>query len=288
MSYKILDGKYSSSILKNKICQCIQAIGEGERKPCLAVVSVGNNLASQSYIRGKKRDCEECGIEFREYNFDESCSNYELVSNIYNIDCDNNVDGIIVQLPLPSHLNASIVINNSISLEKDVDGFLSVNMGKLMEEGIAPFVPCTPSGIIKLLQDYSIPIAGKHCVVIGRSNIVGKPIAQMLLKQNATVTMCHSKTQNLEHYTRHADIIVCAVGKPKFLTKDMVKKGVVVIDVGINRDENGKLCGDVDFENVAPKCSYITPVPGGVGLMTRAMLMQNVLKAWANRNGLII
>lgn len=284
MPYKILDGKIVSENIKASIRDNIEINNfKGRSNPCLAVVSVGHDPASASYVRGKERDCKECSIEFRHYQFENDISQHDLINYIQGLSALDSVDGIIVQLPLPKHIDATTVINTSIAPEKDVDGFLSVNMGKLMEEGIAPSMPCTPSGIIFLLNWYDIPINGRHCVVIGRSNIVGKPIAQMLLRDNGTVTMCHSKTQNLVHYTKHADIIISAVGMPKFITKDMVKKGVVIVDVGINRDENGKLCGDVDFANVAPKCSYITPVPGGVGLMTRAMLMQNVYKAWATK-----
>lgn len=281
MSYKILDGKAVSANIKESIRDNIEINSfKGRNCPCLAVVSVGHDPASESYIRGKEQDCKECGIAFRHYHYEDDISQNDLTNYIKWISDLDSVDGVIVQLPLPKHIDATTVINTSIAPEKDVDGFLSINMGKLMEEGIAPFMPCTPNGIIYLLNWYDIPISGRHCVVIGRSNIVGKPIAQMLLRDNGTVTMCHSKTQNLAHYTKHADIIISAVGVPKFITKDMVKKGVVIVDVGINRDKNGKLCGDVDFNNVAPKCSYITPVPGGVGLMTRAMLMRNVYKAW--------
>lgn len=243
--------------------------------PKLAVIMVGDNPASQAYVNGKKRDCEDCGIEFKLIHFDEKVKQITVEKTIRELNEDDSVNGILVQLPLPKHLNKQAIIN-TIDFDKDVDCFKELSLGYLFLNRPI-FKPCTPSGIIELLKFYNIPIIGQNCVIIGRSDIVGKPLALMLINEGATVTVCHSQTKDLQYHTTHADIVICAVGKPKFLTADMIKEGAVVIDVGINRDEQGKLCGDADFENLKNKASAITPVPGGVGLMTRAALMQNML-----------
>ena len=245
--------------------------------PKLAVIMVGENPASQAYVNGKKRDCEDCGIDFELIHFDEKIKQRTIVETISKLNEDPDVNGILVQLPLPSHLNKKAIID-SICPEKDVDCFTEINLGKMFL-GNPLFEPCTSSGILELLKYYNIPIKGEHCVIIGRSNIVGKPLATMLTNEGATVTICNSMTKNLKDLTLSADILISAVGIPQFVTADMVKENVVVIDVGINRNKNGKLCGDVDFESVKNKVKAITPVPGGIGLMTRAALMKNVAKA---------
>lgn len=260
----LLDGKALAQKIKENIKEQIAAM---ERKPCLAVIVVGNNPASAVYVRNKKKDCEEVGMECHVHNLSEDVSEDTVCAMICTLNLDSNISGIICQLPLPSGLNERKILSR-INKNKDVDGFYSWN-----------FDPCTPLGIITMLEEHGIEIEGKHCVVVGRSEIVGKPMARMLLDKNGTVTICHSKTKDLQSFTKQADILVAAVGKRNMITADMVKYGAVVIDVGINRDENGKLCGDVDFEPVAEKASYITPVPGGVGPMTRAMLLVNTVRA---------
>jgi len=240
-------------------------------------VLVGNDPASKIYVNNKKKACEALGIISSEYLLPEDTQEETLLQLIESLNSDNTVDGILVQLPLPRHLDEKKVIR-AISPDKDVDAFHPVNVGKIMI-GDYTFAPCTPAGIIELIERSGISIASKNCVVIGRSNIVGKPMSMLLLHKNATVTICHSKTENLEKIVRQADIVIAAVGRAKFVTADMVKDGAVIIDVGINRMDNGKLCGDVDFDEVAPKASYITPVPGGVGPMTIAMLMKNTVAA---------
>lgn len=245
--------------------------------PSLAVISVGNDQASKTYIKNKKNACCKVGINSKEYALAEDVSQEEIINLILKLNEDENTSGILVQLPLPSNLEKEKICN-SINPTKDVDAFTQINAGKLMQ-GIGELIPCTPAGIIEILKHEKINLQGKHCTIIGRSGIVGKPLAILLLQNDATVTICHSKTKNLKDLCKISDIIICAVGKPKFLSKDMLKEGVVVIDVGINRDENGNLCGDVDFENVNSICSYITPVPGGVGPLTVAMLMKNTVKA---------
>lgn len=275
MSYTLLSGKEAAANEKLRLSNFIKSL---EIHPVLAVIVVGNNPASAAYVRGKHRDCDECGISCKVFEFDEHVEQETIESTIENLNNNDIVDGIIVQLPLPEHINADSLLN-AISIEKDVDGFCAGNVGMLSLDN-SVFVPCTPLGITILLNYYKIDVAGKDCVVIGRSNIVGKPMAMLLTNLGATVTLCHSKTKDLARHTRDADLIVCAVGKPKFLTADMVKPGAIVIDVGINRGENGKMCGDVDFDNVSKKVSAITPVPGGVGLMTRAALMDNVVRAY--------
>ena len=271
----IIDGKIISSSVKERIKNEVEALKEQGVRPGLVVIKVGNDPASAVYVRNKKRACEELGIYSEEYALPEETSEKELLELINELNSREDVDGILCQLPLPKHLNETAVIN-AISPEKDVDCFHPENVGKVLigEDG---FKPCTPAGVIEMLKHSGIEIAGKNCVVLGRSNIVGKPMALLLLAENGTVTVCHSKTKNLKEITKKADILVAAIGKAKFVTADMVKKGAVVIDVGINRDENGKLCGDVDFNKVSKKAAAISPVPGGVGLMTVTMLMQNTL-----------
>ena len=250
------------------------------RKPGLAVILVGENPASKVYVAGKEKDCTECDIVSFPYKLSEETTQEDLLQLISELNNREEVDGILVQLPLPKHLDEREVIN-AIAPDKDVDCFHPVNVGK-MSIGEPAFLPCTPAGCMEMLKEYEIDVRGKRCVVLGRSNIVGKPMAMLLTAADGTVTTCHSRTVDIPAICAEADILVSAIGKTKFVTADMVKDGAVVIDVAMNRDENGKLCGDVDFAAVAPKCSYITPVPGGVGPMTRAMLMENILTAAKN------
>ncbi len=275
--YNIIDGKKISAEVKEEVKQKVSALKEKGISVGLAVVLVGQDPASKVYVNNKKKACEAIGIESFEYLLAEDTTQEELLSLVEKLNSDEKVDGILVQLPLPRHLDEKAVIA-AISPDKDVDAFHAVNVGKIMI-GDYTFAPCTPAGIIELIERSEISLEGKNCVVIGRSNIVGKPMSMLLLHKNATVTICHSRTKNLSEVVRGADVVVAAVGRAKFVTADIVKEGAVVIDVGINRMADGKLCGDVDFESVAPKCSYITPVPGGVGPMTIAILMQNTLKA---------
>ena len=278
----IIDGKVISANVKERLKSEVEKI-KAAGLPCsLAVIMVGDNPASKVYVGNKKRTCEELGIYSEVYTLPESTTMDELLALIKELNGRADISGILCQLPLPPHLDEGVVIN-TIDKDKDVDAFHPVNVGKIMI-GDYDFLPCTPAGIMEMLRYENIDVCGKNCVVIGRSNIVGKPMAMLLLHQNGTVTICHSKTQNLKEITRRADILVAAVGKARFVTADMVKPGAVVIDVGMNRNENGKLCGDVDFENVKEIASKITPVPGGVGLMTVAMLMQNTVTA-AKRQG---
>ena len=272
--YKLINGKEVAEHIKLKVKNEIEELG---LKPTLAVIVVGNDQASKVYVNNKKKACEYVGIESLEYTLAKDVSETELLYLIDDLNSNSCVSGILVQLPLPEHINANKVLEK-IDPRKDVDGFTSVNVGKLWQ-GQHDITPCTAMGIIELLDYYGIEIAGKHCVIVGRSNIVGKPVAALMLERNSTVTICHSKTKDLDKHTSQADILISAVGKPKFITWEMVKQEAVVIDVGINRDENGKLCGDVDFENVKDKVSYITPVPGGCGKTTVAMLMKNTLEA---------
>lgn len=248
----------------------------------LAVIIVGNNPASRIYVDNKKKDCEYIGISSYEYALPENATQKEVLDLIDKLNNDDKIDGMIVQLPLPKHIDEQAVIN-SISPKKDVDAFHPENVGRIMI-GKYGFLPCTPAGIMELLKEENIETKGKNAVVIGRSNIVGKPMALLLINKDATVTVCHSKTKNIEEITKKADILVVAVGKANFVTKDMVKEGAVVIDVGMNRDENGKLCGDVKLDEVETVSSYITPVPGGVGPMTRAILMKNAVTASINNS----
>ena len=252
--------------------------------PGLAVVIVGDDPASRVYVNNKKKACEAVGFISEEYALPAETTQEELLSLVDTLNNKESINGILVQLPLPKHLDDKAVIE-AISPLKDVDAFHAVNVGKIML-GEYDFLPCTPAGVMEMLRSYEIPVEGRECVVIGRSNIVGKPMSMLLLHENGTVTICHSRTKNLAEVCKRADILVAAVGIPKFVKADMVKDGAVVIDVGMDRDENGKLCGDVDFENVKDKCSYITPVPGGVGPMTIATLMKNTLKACKLQNNI--
>ena len=245
--------------------------------PKLAVIMVGNNPASKVYVKNKSKACEEIGIEYEEFLMDENITMEQLLNLIEELNTRKDINGILLQSPIPNHLDINQAFNK-IDYRKDVDGFNPINVGKL-SIGQDCFISCTPYGVVKMLEEYNIQIQGKNVVIIGRSNIVGKPLIQCMLQKNATVTVCHSKTENLKEITKNADIVIAAIGKAKFVTADMIKDGAVVIDVGINRTEEGKLVGDVDFENVQNKVSYITPVPGGVGPMTIAMLMTNVVKA---------
>lgn len=277
MRAEIIDGKAVAEEVKSEAASKAKQFEKlYGRKIGLAVIVAGDNAASEIYVRNKKIACERCNINAVEYKFPADVTQCEIIDVVERINGDDTIDGLLVQLPLPPHINEKEVLSR-VSPLKDVDGFHAVNAGNLMLGGDC-LAACTPSGIIRLIKSTGISIAGKHAVVVGRSNIVGKPAALMLLSENATVTMCHSKTENLSRYTSEADILVVAVGKKQFVTGDMVKKGAVVIDVGMNRD-NGKLYGDVEFESAAEKASFITPVPGGVGPMTVAMLMSNTVKA---------
>lgn len=281
---KIIDGKIISASVKERVKAEVSALKKKGITVGLAVIIVGEDPASKVYVSNKKKACENLGIISEEYALPESTTNEELLALIEELNSKPSINGILCQLPLPSHLDEKLIIN-SIDPEKDVDAFHPFNVGKIMI-GDFYFLPCTPAGVMEMLKYENIDVEGKNCVVIGRSNIVGKPMNMLLLHQNGTVTVCHSKTKNLKEVCRNADILVAAVGRPKFVTEDMVKKGAVVIDVGINRVD-GKLCGDVDFDNVKNKVSAITPVPGGVGPMTIAMLMQNTLTAAKKQNNLI-
>ena len=273
----IIDGKQISTNIKDEVKkEVIELIDKGIQ-PCLAVILVGENPASQVYVRNKKRACEYCGIKSLSYEMPESTSEEELLALIDSLNLDPDCNGILVQLPLPKHIDEDKVLLR-IKPEKDVDGFHPYNVG-LLSIGKAQLKACTPAGCIELIKRSGVDITGKKCVVVGRSNIVGKPVGMLLLSENGTVITCHSKTKDLAEVCRQADILVAAIGKPKFITGDMVSSGAVVIDVGINRMDDGKLCGDVDFDSVEPKASFITPVPGGVGPMTIAMLMKNCLIA---------
>ena len=277
----IMDGKALSMKLKNSLKEEVEKIISEGVNPCLAVIIVGDNPASKVYVNNKKKSCAELGIKSLEYALPEETTEEELLKIIDELNKNEDVDGILCQLPLPKHITEKNVIN-SILPEKDVDAFHPENVGHIMIGDYA-FLPCTPAGVMEILKEYEIDVAGKNCVVVGRSNIVGKPMTMLLLKENATVTVCHSKTKDLASFTKNADILVSAVGKPGLITADMVKENAVVIDVAINRLENGKLCGDVDFENVKDKTSFITPVPGGVGPMTIATLMKNTVTSAKNR-----
>lgn len=272
--YQLINGKEVAAHIKQQVKNEIEDLS---LNVSLAVIVVGDNPASKIYVNNKKKACAEVGITSLEYTFPSDVSEAELIHFINNLNESKDVNGILVQLPLPEHINADKVLA-WIDPMKDVDGFTAINTGKLWL-GEYDLVPCTAMGVIELLDYYGIDVAGKNCVVVGRSNIVGKPVAALLLERNATVTICHSRTKDLYKHTAQADILISAVGKPKFITWGLVKNGAVVIDVGINRDENGKVCGDVDFEGVKDKVSYITPVPGGVGPMTISILMKNTLEA---------
>ena len=276
----IIDGKKLAQEIRNDLKIKCSELKEKGIKPKLAVILVGDDKASQIYIRNKSKACQEVGIDFEEYLLKKDTTQKELLDLIETLNNNPNIHGILLQSPLPGHLDINEA-NMTISPKKDVDGFNPVNVGKLCLNQDT-FVSCTPYGIMKMFEKYNIDLTGKNVTIIGRSNIVGKPLVQCCINKNATVTVCHSKTKNLEEHTKNADIVIVAIGKPKFLKENMIKKDAVIIDVGINRDENGKVVGDVDFENVSKKASYITPVPGGVGPMTIAMLMINVIKASSN------
>ncbi|MDD6657645.1 MAG: bifunctional methylenetetrahydrofolate dehydrogenase/methenyltetrahydrofolate cyclohydrolase FolD [Lachnospiraceae bacterium] len=277
MSYQIIDGKAISEQIKEECRKKVAAYKEKGIEITLAVIQVGADPASSVYVRNKKRACEFCGMTSLSYELPEETTHEELLTLIRKLNADDKVNGILVQLPLPKHIDEDLVIQ-AIDPKKDVDGFHPQSVGALCI-GQPGFVSCTPAGIIELLKRSNIEIAGKECVVIGRSNIVGKPMALLLLRENGTVTVCHSRTKDLKEVTKRADILIVAIGKPKFITGDYVKEGAVVIDVGIHRNEDNKLCGDVDFESAAEKTSAITPVPGGVGPMTIAMLMHNCVES---------
>lgn len=282
---QIINGKEVSAIVKSEVAEETARLrDERGLKVGLAVVIVGNNQASRVYVNNKKKACEEVGFQSFEYALDENTTQEQLLDLVNVLNRDDRVNGILVQLPLPAHIDETAIIN-AISPAKDVDAFHPVNVGHIMI-GNYSFLPCTPAGVMRLIESTGTDISGKQCVVIGRSNIVGKPQAMLLLQKNGTVTICHSKTKNLKEICLSADILVVAIGKAKFITGDMIKEGAVVIDVGMNRDENGKLCGDVEFESAEKKASYITPVPGGVGPMTISMLMKNTLTAAKQQAGI--
>ena len=279
---EIIDGKKLAKTTRENLRLEVEELKKNGINPKLAVIMVGNNSASQIYVRNKSRACDEVGIEFEEYLLPTTTEQSELLNLIDKLNKQEDINGILLQSPIPDGLDINEAFRK-ISPEKDVDGFHPVNVGKLVL-GQDTFVSCTPYGIMRMFEAYNIDLEGKNAVVIGRSNIVGKPMSHCLLNKNATVTICHSRTKNLAEITKRADILVAAIGKAEFVKADMVKEGAVVIDVGINRTEEGKLKGDVDFENVSKKASYITPVPGGVGPMTIAMLMNNVVKAAKMQN----
>ena len=269
-----IDGKALAAKVKAEVAVEAEQLS---RRPGLAVILVGNDPASRVYVNGKERDCAECGFRSFEHALPEDTAQETLLGLIEELNRDPQIDGILCQLPLPAHLDEDAVLN-AIAPDKDVDCFHPYNVGRLMI-GDPVFLPCTPAGVMEMLREYGISVRGKRCVVLGRSNIVGKPMAILLLQQDGTVTVCHSRTPDLAAITRQADILVSAVGRVGLITADMVKEGAVVIDVAMNRNEAGKLCGDVDYEAVEPRAACITPVPGGVGPMTRAMLMRNILAA---------
>ena len=276
---ELMDGKALAMEIKQELAEKVK---NENLKPNLAVILCGDDEASKVYVRIKSRACKEVGIEFEEYNLDEKTTQSDLIDLIKKLNNDEKVDGILLQYPLPKGFDYDEAAE-TISVYKDVDGFNPYNVGRL-SIGKPRFIPCTPYGIMKLFEKYKIDLEGKNAVIVGRSNIVGKPMIQCLLSKNATVTVCHSKTENLKEEVKKADIVIVAVGRRKMVTADMIKDGAVVIDVGTNRDENGKLCGDVDFDGVSKKASFITPSPGGVGPMTVAMLMNNVVLACENKN----
>ena len=274
---ELISGKSLAAAVKTRVAAEVETLKQSGVTPRLAVIIVGENPASKTYVAGKAKDCAECGIASDVLRMPEETTEAQLLQAVQACNENLEIHGLLVQLPLPKHICEKNIIN-AISPQKDVDGFTPVNVGRMVI-GDDCFLPCTPAGCIEMLKSTGVPIAGKHAVVIGRSNIVGKPAALLLLAEHATVTICHSKTENLKELCAKADILVAAIGKAGFVTAEMVKPGAIVIDVGINRGEDGKLCGDVEFAAVSEKASYITPVPGGVGLMTRAMLMENTLKA---------
>lgn len=281
---RIIDGKAISAEVRAEIKKDVDTLAEKGINVRLAVVIVGDDPASQIYVRNKKKACDETGIDSEIIAMPADTSEEELISVLDGLNSRREINGILVQLPLPKHINEKNIIAH-IDPKKDVDAFCDENVGRIMT-GKFSFLPCTPAGIIELLHRSGINAEGKECVVIGRSNIVGKPMAMLMLRENATVTVCHSKTENLASFTSNADILIAAVGRAKMITADMVKPGAAVIDVGMNRDENGKLCGDVDFESVSKIAGAITPVPGGVGPMTVALLMRNTAEAAAHQNNI--
>lgn len=278
---KILSGKIVGKKIKEDLKIEVDKLRENGIIPKLAVIMVGENPASKVYVKNKSKACKTVGVEYEEYLLKEDITQKELFDLIDKLNNDSTVNGILLQSPIPSHLNQNLAFER-ISPQKDVDGFNAINVGNL-SIGNDCFISCTPFGVMKILEYYEIDVEGKNAVVLGRSNIVGKPMVQCLLNKNATVTVCHSRTKNIKEITKSADILISAIGKPKFVTKDMVKEGAVVIDVGINRLEDSKICGDVDFEEVSQVASRITPVPGGVGPMTISMLMFNLVKATKNQ-----
>ena len=284
MSAVRMDGKMVSAKVRGSILEEVNGLKDKGVRPGLAVIIVGEDPASKVYVRNKERACEECGFYSEKYALPEETTQEELLGLIDELNHNPRIDGILCQLPVPKHINEQAIID-AISPEKDVDAFHPINVGKIMV-GNFDFLPCTPAGVMQLREEYDIDPNGKNCVVIGRSNIVGKPMAMLLLHKNGTVTICHSRTKNLKEVCAQADILVAAVGKADFVTADMVKEGAVVIDVGMNR-KDGKLCGDVAFDEVNEKASYLTPVPGGVGPMTITMLMKNTLKAAKLHHGIV-
>lgn len=284
---KILDGKKLSLELREQIKEKVDYIKRwNQDEITLAIIQVGNDPASSTYVKNKNKACQQVGIKCLDYTFPDAWTvdDHDIIKLIMQLNLDAHINGILVQLPLPKHLNEQLILQ-TIDPLKDVDCFHYANIGKLYTDH-PTFLPCTPSGIIEILKNNNIEIAGKECVIIGRSNIVGKPMGAMMMYQNATVTIAHSKTENLKNVCKRADILISAIGKPKFINNDYIKPGAVIIDVGINRNENGKLCGDVDFEDVYDICSAITPVPGGVGPMTITMLLQNCVKGYCYQNGI--
>ena len=273
----IIDGKELSKKIRNELKNEVIKLKEKNANPKLAVILVGDDPASQIYVRNKSKACENVGIEFEEFLFDSNIEEAELLETIEKLNNDKTISGILLQAPIPKHLNINKAFRTILPC-KDVDGFNPINVGNLCI-GEDAFISCTPYGIVKMLEEYHLSVEGKNVVILGRSNIVGKPLIQCMLNKNATVTVCHSKTSNIKDVTKIADVLISAIGKPKFVTEDMVKDDVIIIDVGINRLEDGHIVGDVDFDNVSKKASYITPVPGGVGPMTIAMLLNNVVKA---------
>lgn len=279
---EILNGKELAKKIRKTLKVEVNQLKEEGINPKLAVIMVGDNSSSQVYVKNKSFACKKVGIEFEEFLMNQNTTEQQLLELIQQLNNDKSINGILLQSPVPNHIDINRAFR-TILPEKDVDGFNPVNVGNLVI-GEDCFISCTPYGIIKLLEEYHIDIEGKNAVVLGRSNIVGKPMVQCLLSKNATITICHSKTQNIQEIVKNADIVIAAIGKPNFVTSDMIKNGAVVIDVGINRLEDGSIIGDVEFETVKEKASYITPVPGGVGPMTIAMLLNNVVKAAKNQN----
>lgn len=274
---ELLNGKVLSDMIKDDLKKVVSEMKSHGQKVCLAVIQVGNDSASSMYVNNKEKACKYIGIDSNIYRLSEDIEQDTLIDMINNLNNVDSVNGILVQLPLPKHLDTQVILSKILP-EKDVDGFHAHNVGNMFL-GNKSLISCTPLGVLKILQHYNIDIAGKECVVVGRSNIVGKPMAMLLLQNDGTVTMCHSKTNNLKDVCKRADILVCAIGKPKFFNKEYIKEGSVVIDVGIHRQENGKLCGDVDFDDVKDIVSAITPVPNGVGKLTVSMLLQNCIQA---------